>query len=99
MEEITKPGDNQNIKTRRLILENKKKSSTKLRKIKLLKMQERTHNWPSSMDLYTWTYQCWSTSENLFTITLCGDKTQLYSFKYSYKIQIISTQVYDFKYS
>ena len=40
----------------------------------LLLQQEWTHKWCSSMDSYTWTYQCRPTSKNLFISALCGYK-------------------------
>ena len=37
----------------------------------LLEKHGRAHKWRSSIDSYTWTCQCYSTSKNVFTSALC----------------------------
>ena len=43
----------------------------------LQEKQGQTHKWRSSMDHYTWTCQCWPTSNNLFTSAVCGHRCSL----------------------
>ena len=42
----------------------------------LLVKQGQSHMWCSSMDPYTWTYQCWLTNKNLTISALCGHRMQ-----------------------